>query len=324
MKLSRRELILSAGGTMLASAFPAFAGSIGNARPRTLRGPAFGASWSLVAAGSWDAKAVRAAFEPIVASVDGAMSPFRADSEVSRFNRAASTGWQEASAATCMVVKEGLRIAALTGNAFNPTVGPLVGRYGFGPIQGGLPGLPEEITVGKESIRKARAALSLDLCGIAKGHALDRMVAACREQGMTDFLVELGGEVFANGRHPSGRRWQVGIERPSLAGGFQRAVALDGASLATSGNAVNGYAYGGRRYSHIIDPATGLPAASALASVTVAAETAMTADALATALYAMGPERGPDFAHSAEIEAFFVMSDASEVASGGFEARILA
>ncbi len=95
-------------------------------------------------------------------------------------------------------------------------------------------------------------------------------------------------------------------------------------SLATSGNAVNGYAHAGRRYSHIIDPATGRPPDSALASVTVAAEAAMTADALATALYVMGPERGADFARRAWIEALFVMEDASEVATGGFEARILA
>src|SRR5690606_6396009 len=128
----------------------------------------------------------RSALEAIIASVDGAMSPFRADSDLSRFNRAATTDWQPLSAATCTVVEEGLRVAALTGNAFNPTVGPLVGRYGFGPITHGLAGLPEEIVVRDGAARKARPGLSLDLCGIAKGHALDRMVVACRKQGMSD------------------------------------------------------------------------------------------------------------------------------------------
>ena len=321
MKLSRRALLLSAGAALLAPALPAWAAA---ARPHVLRGPAFGASWSLVAAGAWDAEAIRDAFEAVVAATDDAMSPFRADSEISRFNRAATIDWRPLSSAACDVVGEGLRVAALTDGAFNPTVGPLVGRYGFGPIHEGRVGRPGEIEVANGAVRKARPDLSLDLCAIAKGHALDRMVAACRAQGMTDFLVELGGEVFAAGRHPSGRRWQVGIERPSPAGGFQRAVILDGMSLATSGNAVNGYAHGGRRYSHIIDPATGRPPDSALASVTVAAEAAMTADALATALYVMGPERGADFARGAGIEALFVMEDASEVATGGFEARILA
>ncbi|PSM16378.1 FAD:protein FMN transferase [Nitratireductor sp. StC3] len=320
MKLSRRDLMLFAGGAVLAGALPAEAAEAGQ---RVLRGPAFGASWTLVAAGPLDAGAIRSAFAAVIASVDGAMSPFRADSELSRFNRAATTGWQALSAASCAVAAEGLRVAALTDGAFNPTLGPLVGRYGFGPIRQGRAGRPGEIEVADGAARKARPDLSLDLCGIAKGHALDRMVAVCRARGMTDFVLELGGEVFAIGRHPSGRRWRIGIERPLPQGGLQRAVALDGMSLATSGDAVNGYAYGGRRYGHIIDPATGAPARSALGSVTVAAETAMTADALATALYGMGARRGPEFARRAAIEALFVMDDAREVATAGFQARLL-
>src|SRR5690606_26444695 len=137
-------------------------------------------------------------------------------------------------------------------------------------------------------------------------------------------LIELGGEVFTAGHHPSGRSWQVGIEQPSPEGGFQKAVALEGVSLATSGNTVNGYTYGGRRYSHIIDPTTGHPAGSELASVTVAAPAAMTADGLATALFAMGPERGPAFAGHTGIEALFIMADGREVATGRFAERTLA
>lgn len=321
MTLSRRDLILSASSAFVASAFPASAAPAGDALPRVLRGPAFGSSWTLAAGEPVDEPAVVVALEGVVASVDAAMSPFRPDSEIARFNRSPSTDWQPLSATTCAVVGEGLRVAGMTANAFDPTVGPLVGRYGFGPIGKGVAGAPGEIGLGEAMARKARAGLSLDLCGIAKGHALDRMAAACAAQGLTDFLLELGGEVFAAGRHPSGRRWQVGVEGPQ--GGFQRVVAPDDKALATSGNAVNAYAHGGLRYSHIIDPFTGRPADTVLASVTVAAETAMTSDALATALYAMGPERGPAFAESAGIEALFVMDDAREVATGGFEARIL-
>lgn len=315
MTISRRGLLLSAGGALLAPALPAW-----GAGARALSGGAFGASWTFVAAGALDERAVAAAFEAIVASVDEAMSPFRAGSELSRFNRAETTDWQALSAATCAVVEEGLRVAALTQNAFNPTVGPLVGRYGFGPIMEGEPGSPEEILVGEGAVRKARPGLSLDLCGIAKGHALDSMAAACIELGVSDFLIELGGEVFAQGAHPAGRRWQVGVEGPA---GFQHVVSLDGAALATSGIAVNSYAHGGRRYAHIVDPATGRPADTALFSVTAAAASAMTADALATALFAMGPERGPAFAGEAGIEALFVMQDGAEATTGGFDTRIL-
>lgn len=320
MRLSRRGLIVSAGGALAASALPSWAG----AQARTLGGPAFGASWTLVAPAPLDEAAVHDAFADIIASVDAAMSPFRAGSEITRFNRAATTDWLPLSAATRAVVAEGLRVAALTQNAFNPTLGPLVGRFGFGPITDGIAGLPDEIALGDSAVRKARARLTLDLNGIAKGHALDRMAAACAALGLADYLIELGGEVFAAGRHPSGRAWQVGVERPTSEGGVQRVVTTDGAALATSGSAVNAYEWQGRRYAHIVDPATGRPADSALASVTVAAATAMTADALATALYAMGPERGPDFAASAAIEALFVMEDGRETATAGFAARILA
>ena len=320
MRLSRRDLIVSAGGALLASALPAYAAQ----QEVVLTGPAFGASWTLVAPAPLDEAAIRDAFAGIIASVDGAMSPFRAGSEITRFNRAATTDWLPLSAAACTVVAEGLRVAALTANAFNPTLGPLVGRYGFGPIRDGVIGRPDEIGLGDGAARKARPGLTLDLNGIAKGHALDRMATACAALGLTDFLLELGGEIFAAGRHPSGRSWQVGVERPAPEGGFQRVVALDGVALATSGRAVNAYRWRGRRYAHIIDPATGKPADTALASVTVAAATAMTADALATALYAMGPERGPEFARQVGIETLFVMEDGQEVATAGFAARILA
>ena len=319
MGISRRDLIICAGGALAASALPARA-----AGTTVLSGPAFGTSWTLVAPSPLDETVVRPAIEEIVSSVDAAMSPFRANSELSRFNRSPSTDWLPLSAPTLAVAEEALRIATSTGGAFNPTLGPLVGRYGFGPIKEGATGRADEISVTEGAVRKARSGLTLDFNGIAKGYALDRIAASCVALGVNDFLLELGGEVFADGRHPTGRRWQIGVERPSPEGSFQRVVAAEGAALATSGSAVNAYAWRGHRYAHIIDPATGRPAAWPLASVTVVATTGMTADALATALYAMGPERGPDFASGASIEALFVMDDGREVATAGFEKRILA
>jgi thiamine biosynthesis lipoprotein len=323
MALSRRELIASGGSVLLVSTLPAL-----GAETLVLDGPAFGSSWRLVAGGTANRDALRSAFEEIIASVDRSMSPFLTDSELSRFNRASTTDWQPLSADLCQVVNEGLRVGTLTSGAFNPTVGPLVGKFGFGPIRDGGLGVAKEIAVRKGAARKARPELSLDLCGIAKGYALDRMAAACVDQGLSDFLLEVGGEVVAKGRHPSGRFWQVAIERPVEGStAFQRLVVLDGASLATSGDKVNSYLYRGRRYSHIIDPLTGEPVQSALASVTVVASHAVTADALATALFAMGAERGPAFAQDARLEALFVMREGKstrELATAGFEARILA
>ncbi len=327
MTLSRREAILSAGGLLLASALPAQAAGT-HVAPSVLQGTGLGSTWTLVTGGRSDVGALRTAFTEAIASVDQTMSPFRPDSELSLFNRTAATDWFPLSDGTCAVLAEGLRMASLTAGAFNPTLGPLVAHYGFSPIKSGRPGAANEVSVRADAARKARADLSLDLCGIAKGFALDRMRAVCIAHGLTDFLIELGGEVFAQGRHPDGRAWRAGIERPvPESGDVQRVVALDGAALATSGDRINGYFYRGRRYGHIIDPLTAEPVDSPLASVTVAAARAMTADALATALFAMGAERGPAFAHETGIEALFILRDGArlrEVTTAGFEARIIA
>ena len=314
--MNRRDLLILGGGALLAPALPARAGGA-----RVLGGPALGSSWKLVAdLAAVDPAALADDLVAAIASVDAKMSPFRADSELSRFNRAATTGWQALSAETCGVVAEALRVAEATGDAFNPTLGPVAGRYGFGPIVGGVAGASAEIFLREGAVRKARPKLTLDLCGIAKGHALDHMAQACAAHGVGDFLIELGGEVLARGKHPSGRGWRVGVEGPS---DLLHAVSPGGGALATSGMAVNAFTWRGRRYAHIVDPQTRAPADPALFSVTVAAKTGMKADALATALFAMGAERGPAFARNAAIEALFVADDGSSITTGGFGARIL-
>ncbi|MBL0935470.1 MAG: FAD:protein FMN transferase [Rhizobiaceae bacterium] len=320
MMIDRRRFLLATASLAALPVLPAWAGR----NVLTLEGPAFGASWRLAAAGIHDARGLRRQIGTVIAEVDAAMSPFRPDSELSRFNGAATTDWLPVSPATQAVVAEALRAARLTGDAFNPTVGPLVGRYGFGPIREGYAGRSDELELTEAGIRKARAELSLDLCGIAKGYALDRLADTCAAWNLTDFMIELGGEVLARGQHPGGRAWQIGVEAPTGEGGsIRHVVAVQGAALATSGDAVNGYIHRGLRYSHIIEPG-GRPAGSVLASVTVAAATAMTADALATALYAMGPHAGPRFAAESGIEALFLMHDGGEDVVGGFEARLLA
>lgn len=322
MKLSRRELLISGGSLLLASTVPALP-----ALPSVLQGTAFATSWRLVTHEPVGQSALPGEIEAIIRSVDRTMSPFRAESEICRFNRNLTTEWQPMSAETCVVVHEALRIAALTANAFNPTVGPIVGQFGFGPIKSTTTGLPSEIAVQDSKLRKLRPDLSLDLCGIAKGYALDRMAAACKAYGLEEYLFELGGEVVAYGHHPSGRHWQIGIEHPVPGTArLQQAVTLNGKALATSSNTINAYQIGARRYGHIIDPSTGKPANSALASVSVVAATAMTADALATALFAMGPQLGPTLARIAGIEALFLIEESDtlrEITTAGFDARIL-
>jgi thiamine biosynthesis lipoprotein len=283
-------------------------------------GHAFGSSWRVVAPASADASAIRQTVARIVAETDAEMSPFRANSAISHFNRSEPGGWQDAPATLCEVAGAALKVAAATGGAFDPTIGPLVSRFGFGPVKGSPGGLGA-LWVRADGLCKTRAGVTLDLCGIAKGHALDRIAEALRPEA--NLLIELGGEVRALGVHPAGRPWQVAVERPGAGFAVQRIVAPGVLALATSGTAANGYDEGGRRLSHLIDPRMKRPLSGALASVTVLDASAMRADALSTALMVLGPERGVALARRLRIPALFQTSG-REVMTGDFERYVVA
>jgi len=208
------------------------------------------------------------------------------------------------------VVGAALRIARLTSGAFDPTLGPAVARFGFGPIAGGRGDGPGGLVQVNGALRKRDPHLTFDPCGIAKGFALDQIARHLESRGQGDYLVEFGGETVARGRHLGGRPWQIGVQAPGPGRlEMQRIIALDGQAVASSGDYENGYDLGGRRYCHIIDPATDEPIANGVRAVSVIARRAMTADALATALMVMGPERGMDFANRQGLAALFVLRD---------------
>lgn len=309
MALSRRGFLNLSGASALALAWPAQADEI-----VTLGGLAFGTYWRISFAPSMDTTNVRQKMETIIHSVDAGMSPYLAQSELSRFNRSPSKDWVPVSAQIHKVVEAALRLSDFSAGSFDPTVGPIVGRFGFGPIEGARVGSYQQLALRSGALRKTDAALTLDLCGIAKGFALDRMVEDLDAAGLEDFLVELGGEVFARGRHPSGRAWHVAIEQPvSTIRGLAHLVALEGRAIATSGNNINFYDVGDRHYSHIIDPHISAPITGAIMSVSVLADGGMAADGLATALMVMGLEEGASFAQSRAIDALFLAKDGAGV-----------
>jgi thiamine biosynthesis lipoprotein len=325
MNRGRRQVLMGAGSVALIVALP---GTAQGAGTRVMGGPAFGSYWRVTLPQGTDAGRLKPAIEEVIHAVDALMSPYRKGSEISRFNNSRDVGWVPVSVATRRVMDAGLRVARLTGGAFDPTVGPAVGRLGFGPITGAMVGNYTAIATNGDAVRKYRPGLTFDPCGIAKGYALDRIARRLDALGESAYLVELGGEVFARGRHPFGRPWMVGVERPAVgAVSFQRIVRLDGAALATSGDVVNSYKVSGRRLSHIIDPASGAPVDHAIASVSVIAPKAMTADALATGLMAMGPDRGMDLARSQGLGALFILrgdSGFKEIATPAFKAHVVA
>lgn len=335
MQISRRDMVLGlaasglgVAGSGIDLAGPAWAGNHNSnaqvSKGHVSKGWAFGSFWRLVTADAQMAGVAKSVVDAIVDDVTHSMSPYDSTSELSRFNAAKTDDWLPMSGPSCAVVAEALRIARISQGAFDPTVGPLVARFGFGPIQGAV-GRYDDIVVAPGALRKRVPGLTLDLCGIAKGYALDRVVAGLSQAGVENALIEIGGEVRALGMHPNGRAWKIGIADPlSNGAGVQRVVKPGIRALATSGHAVNGVR-APVSISHIVNPQSGRPAHMTLASVSVLAASGMEADAFATALCAQGARAGIDLAERLGISALFVTDGSEaplEVMTGGFDTHI--
>ncbi len=325
--IDRRTFLGLAGGAVFAGCVPLGASAgvprliRGMPAVSTMTGSTFGTAWRVVLPAGIRSDGLYAAVEKLLGDIDSQMSPWKAESAISRFNRA-KAGTYAMPDELVRVTRTSLDMAEASGGVFDPSVGPLVARWGFGVVVGDdRPGWRGLSAVG-DNVSKDRNGLTLDLCGIAKGYALDRMAGLLTDADQDGFLIELGGEFYARGRHPSGRAWQVGVEdpRPGSAG-VAEVLRLKDKAVATSGDLVNGYAIGDRRYSHIIDPRTGEPVTGRLASVSVVADDAMTADGWATALFAAGATDGPSLARCQRISALFLIRDGAglrRVTTGAF------
>ena len=300
MNITRRGLLRLSCGAALLNVLP---GTAHAAKVRVHTGPAFGSAWRLVMPNTNEAARARARVEAIVARIDSRMSPFRSDSELARFN---VRGTATVSDETRSVTDAALKLARDSAGAFDPTIAPWGRRYGFGPVTL-LPERPagrfQDLRISGNRLKTLSPGLSLDLCAIAKGHALDETVRAL--DGL-DFLIELGGEVAARGRHPSKRPWRIGIERPGT-NKLQRMIEADGRALATSGDGPQGYTVGYRRYAHVLDPHTRLPVDNGVASVSVLAATGLMADGLATAAMVLGPDRSRALLETHDASALFLV-----------------
>jgi len=316
--LTRRRFLLTSGAALLVARTASASTGTTN-----IGGNAFGSYWQLSVTPEGAVKAARAGLGAIIDAVDQGFSPYRADSVLSMFNRNANTDWQAIRPDVHQVLQAGLNLATTSMGAFDPTVGPAVARFGFGPITGAM-GHFNEITLTPEAVRKARPGLSIDLCGIAKGYALDLMAARLADAGIEDFLLDLGGELVSCGTHPSGRPWQVAIDAPG--GGLTEAFALSGQAVATSGTTIQAYHIGQKTFGHIIDPLTGKPSASGVVSVSVLAQTGMAADGWATALMAMPEQKALATARQQGLDALFLVARDNgfePVALGNFAQHLL-
>jgi len=248
--------------------------------------------------------AVQAAFAE-VHKVDRLMSKYKKDSDVSRLNGSGAGVWVQVDRMTFSVLDESQKIAELTGGAFDATALPLSTLWGFWPAKEPLVPPDEEIRnvlshVGYQKLSLNRSTFSLmksdpetkvDLGGIAKGYAVDRAIEILRRRGVRDALVEVGGETRAIGRNKDAKPWRIGVLHPSRRG-YLTILELLNRAVATSGDYMKFFVVEEKTYSHLIDPRTGSPISNDVCSVTVIADNCTEADALATAISALGTQDG--------------------------------
>lgn len=268
----------------------------------------------------------------LLRDIDAKMSTYREDSELSRFNAAKSTEWISVSDEIVDVVEHALQVSTLSDGAFDITVGPLVNLWGFGPDQ-----RPDRVPSEKQlatakarigyqhvhtrrqppALKKDRDDIYLDLSALAKGYAVDQVADYLENLGVTDYMVEVGGELRLKGRNENGTPWRIAVERPTPGDrDVYSIMQLEDMGVATSGDYRNYFEQDGQRYSHTIDPRIGRPIDHRLASVTVIADSSMHADALATALLVVGPDEGDKLAQQHGIAAYFIVKS-----SDGFDAN---
>ena len=277
-----------------------------------LHGETMGTSWSVrfAAPAGTDPSAIRAAIVARLAGLVAEMSHWVPDSLLCRFNRSAPGTWTTLPPDFAHVMMRGLAIAALTGGAFDPAIGRLVDAWGFGPVPVAAPPSALDIETARATSGWSRLSFApggahlrqpggtaLDLSGIAKGHAVDAIADLLRDSGIPTALVEIGGELVGRGIRPDGDPWWVDLESPPGLALPPLRIALHGQAVATSGDY--------RRGAHTLDPRTGRPIETGVESVSVIHQTALDADAWATALTVLGAD-GLSLAHNRGIAARLV------------------
>jgi thiamine biosynthesis lipoprotein len=233
--------------------------------------------------------------------LEGLFSRFLAGSDVWRLNHAAGGARVSVSPETFSVLRRAREFSRATGGCFDVTVAPLSSLWDYRRAA-----VPEEDEVERarrltdwralelRSLRRSarlRPGQAVDLGGIAKGFAGDALMGVFRRHGVRSALVNFGGGVSALGARPDGAPWRVGVRHPRE-GGLAGALWVTECAVVTSGDYERCFFAGGRRYHHLIDPRTGYPADSGLISVTVVADSGITADALSTAAFIAGPDEG--------------------------------
>ena len=250
---------------------------------------------------------LKSSIDEALAHVDGEFSMFNEHSTVAAINRGEdplrSSMFEE-------VYRLAQQVTADTDGAFDITVAPLVNAWGFGFKNEQLPTAAQV-----DSLLKIRN--QMDFSAIAKGYGCDMVARTLEEHGVTNYMVEIGGEVVTRGLNPQQQQWKIGVSKPSEealpqdANELQAILTVSDAAMATSGNYRNFYYKGGRKYAHTIDPRTGYPVQHELLSATVLAPRCAVADAYATAFMVLGLDSARQvLQRHPEMQAYLIYTDA--------------
>lgn len=256
-------------------------------------------------------------------SVNTSLSMFNPNSVISRLNRGES---DHTDVLFRKMFKMAEEVNKVTQGAFDITVAPLVNAWGFGFEKEAFPDSAridtlllrvgmEKISVENERLVKQVSGMEMDASSIAKGLGVDLVAEYLEEKGVTDYMVEIGGEVRVKGKSDKNRPWRIGIDRPeddvaAQNRQLQMVVGLTGGALATSGNYRNFYVHEGKKYAHTINPKTGYPVQTEVLGSSVFAPTCMEADAYATAFMVLGLEKAKEIIHThPELEGCLIFEE---------------
>ncbi len=270
-----------------------------------LSGATMGTTWSVVLAsppGPITLDALQKAIEAELVRINQLMSTYHPDSDLSKFNASESTELVLLNAEILFVLDASMKISDASDGAYDVTLGAVIDIWGFGSSdqQSAAPskqqlqkaseatGFNRLIREGKK-IAKPSAMMRIDLSSLAKGYAVDRIGFVVERAGLNDYLAEIGGEIKARGNRNGSKAWRVGIEMPN--GEIAQGLAMTNLSVASSGSYRNYREIDGKRVSHLIDGQTYMPISHNTVAVTVLHHNTMSADAWATALMVVPPEK---------------------------------
>ena len=263
--------------------------------------------------------------------IEKLMSTYLPGSEISRINRAAGKQAVLVSPEVEEVIQEGIFWSQQSGGAFDITIQPLVQLWDMDGEKNLIPARNtikktaslvnyKNIEIVDHKVKLTRRGMAINVGGLAKGYAVDRAVSLLRSK-VANGIVNAGGDLYAFGRKTPTTSWNIGLQHPRNPQGLLAAFALKDMAVATSGDYQRYFIKDGIRYHHIFDPQTGMPARGMI-SATILTTEAMEADALSTAVFVMGPEKGLAWVDAMEnVEAMLVLEDGSKVYSKNFQGQ---